>query len=392
MARLVFLTDFSEAYARELILGIVRYTQQHDKAWSMYRLPLSIRDQYGLEQVVEWAKRMKADAIIGQFYKNENVELFRQNGIIAIAQDFKERFNSIPNITGAHITAGEMGADYFIQRGFRHFAFYGIPHVVWSDERYLGFKRRIKAQGRDYTFSEFRNNNEIDIWKYDSAELLEWLVSLPKPVAIMACDDNYAYHIAEICGQHEEHSRLRIPADIALLGVDNDQTICKLSIPNLSSINQNVELGGYQTALLIENMINNPDMEFEDVVVMPTYIATRKSTDHFAVNDPHVATLLRYINTNLHTKLTIDQLVKLVPLSRRQAEQRFDHEMKCTIHDYIISLRIEKFKEQICRGKSITDAAIETGFSDVKNVSRVFKQREGITPSEYRKIMQTQIL
>ena len=107
MARVIFLTDFSEAYARELLLGMARYAHDTAQAWSLCRLPLSIRDKFGIEAVVEWALRMKADAVIGQFYNTDNVELFRKNGIIAIAQDFKKRFTTIPNI----IYWGDMDAN-----------------------------------------------------------------------------------------------------------------------------------------------------------------------------------------------------------------------------------------------------------------------------------------
>ena len=108
MARVIFLTDFSEAYARELLLGMARYAHDTAQAWSLCRLPLSIRDKFGIEAVVEWAVRMKADAVIGQFYNTDNVGLFRENGIIAIAQDFKKRFTTIPNITGPHHLAGRI--------------------------------------------------------------------------------------------------------------------------------------------------------------------------------------------------------------------------------------------------------------------------------------------
>ena len=199
MANIVFLTDFSEAYARRLLLGIARYAHDTGQAWSLHRLPLSIRDRFGIEAVVEWARRMHTHAIIGQFYDTDRVDLFAQNGIIAIAQDFKARFTTIPNITGPHYHAGRMGAEYFLKKGFHHFAFYGRCGVVWSDERYQGFRETILQANPDFTFSAFRNPSQTDLWLYDPTELTTWLKMLPKPVAIMACDDNQAYQIAEAC-------------------------------------------------------------------------------------------------------------------------------------------------------------------------------------------------
>ena len=307
MARVIFLTDFSEAYARELLLGMARYAHDTAQAWSLCRLPLSIRDKFGIEAVVEWAVRMKADAVIGQFYNTDNVGLFRENGIIAIAQDFKKRFTTIPNITGPHHLAGRMAAEYFLKKGFRNFAFYGTRGIDFSDERCQGFRETVEQANPDFTFSSLRSGAQNDLWYYDTAQLITWLQSLPKPVAIMACDDNQAYHII-----------------------------------------------------------------------------TRQSTDIYANNDPHIAEVLRYIHENISQKITVDDLVKLVPLSRRLLETRFKKSMGTSIYDYIIQTRIEKMMQLLCEGLSVSEAAAELGFSDIKNVSRTFRQLKGITPSEYR--------
>ena len=327
MARIIFLTDFSEAYARGLLLGIARYAHDTGQAWSLCRLPLSIRDKFGIEAVIDWALRMRADAVIGQFYNTDNVELFARNGIIAVAQDFKARFTTIPNITGPHYRAGQMGAEYFLKKGFRHFAFYGTRGIVWSDERYQGFRETVRRANPEFTFSALRNTSQTDLWLYDPIQLTTWLQSLPKPVAIMACDDNQAYHITEACLQAEGGGggKFRIPDDIAVLGVDNDETICRLSDPNLSSLNQNIEQGGYDVARLIDRIIRDPKAEREDVMVFPTHIVTRQSTDIYANNDPHIAEVLKYIHENISQKISVDDLVSLVPLSRRLLEEEHGH-------------------------------------------------------------------
>ena len=383
MARVIFLTDFSEAYARELLLGMARYAHDTAQAWSLCRLPLSIRDKFGIEAVVEWAVRMKADAVIGQFYNTDNVGLFRENGIIAIAQDFKKRFTTIPNITGPHHLAGRMAAEYFLKKGFRNFAFYGTRGIDFSDERCQGFRETVEQANPDFTFSSLRSGAQNDLWYYDTAQLITWLQSLPKPVAIMACDDNQAYHITEACLQ-AEGAGFRIPDDIAVLGVDNDETICRLSAPNLSSLNQNIEQGGYDVARLIDRILHDPKAEREDIMVYPTHIITRQSTDIYANNDPHIAEVLKYIHENISQKITVDDLVALVRLSRRLLESRFKKSMGTSIYDYIIQVRIEKMTQLLGEGLSVSEAASELGFSDIKNVSRTFKQLKGMTPSEYR--------
>lgn len=382
MACIIFLMDFSEGYSRGILQGVFRYTVTTHQAWNLCRLPLSIRDVYGIEGVVEWARKIKADAIVGQFYNNDPVELFAQNGIIAIAEDFKKRFNTIPNITGNHRLAGQMGADYFIKKGFSNFAFYGIRDIVWSDERMEGFQQTVEAANPNFTFSSLTSNTQDILWYYNTEHLIDWLKSLPKPVAIMAADDNQANHIVETCHQID-NNECRIPYDIAILGVDNDETLCKLSVPNLSSLNQAVEQAGYDTAQLIDRLLTDPTAQPEDIMVTPTHIITRQSTDIYATTDPNITLVLHYIHDNITKKISVEEITRLVPLSRRLLEMKFRDEIGTSIHNYITQTRIEQMVQHLNDGKSISEAAAELGLFDIKNVSRIFKQIKGMTPSEY---------
>jgi LacI family transcriptional regulator len=198
---------------------------------------------------------------------------------------------------------------------------------------------------------------------------------------MMACDDNQGQHIAEICKQ----CGLKIPEEIALLGVDNDEVICTLSDPPLSSINQAVEKGGYEAAELMDRMIRNPQKQYGDVVVYPTHIITRQSTDIFATTDKYISAVLKFIHQNTDKKLNIDQITRLAPLSRRLLENRFKQEIGLPIYSYIMNLRIEKFAHKLIETDApIVEITQELEFSDYKNIARLFKKIKGITPSEYR--------
>ena len=137
-------------------------------------------------------------------------------------------------------------------------------------------------------------------------------------------------------------------------------------------------------ARLIDRIIRDPEAEREDVMVWPTHIVTRQSTDIYANNDPHIAEVLKYIHENISQKISVDDLVSLVPLSRRLLEPRVKRSRSTSIYDYISQVRIEKMTQLLSEGMSVSEAAVELGFSDIKNVSRSFKQLKGITPSEYR--------
>jgi LacI family transcriptional regulator len=381
MAHLILLTDFSEEFAKRLLKGIVQYSKER-QPWVLCKMPLSFRDMYGIEGVIDWAKRWKANAIIAQFYNTDNVRLFKENGIVAVAQDFKSRFTEIPNITGEYHLVGKMGADYFIRKGFTNFAYYGFKNIEWSRERFEGFRNELSRHGLENSLYEYRNEDFKELWYYESEPLVAWLKSLPKPVALMVCEDNQGYHITELCKQH----RIKIPDDISLLGVDNDETVCMLSDPPLSSIDMAVEKGGYDAALLIDKMIGNPDSAPENVMINPTRIITRQSTDIYATSDKYIAVVLKYIHQNANKKICIDDLTRLVPLSRRLLEDRFKTITGMPVYSYIINLRIEKFAFQLLEtNRPIIEIAEEICFLDYKNVARQFFQIKNCTPSEFRK-------
>lgn len=381
MAKIIFLTDFTEEYAKFLLKGIVEYTKEHEP-WELCKMPLSYRVEHGVEGVLEWALDWGADAIIAQFYPTDNVSIFAENGIIAIAQDFKQRFTNIPNITGDHIAAGRMGAEYFIQRGFKNFAFYGYRGVVWSDERFIGFRETLEKKNLGKNLFEYQNIDFKDLWYYESKPLTEWLKLLPKPIAIMASDDNQAHNIIEICNKNS----IRIPEDVAILGVDNDEAVCLMSIPPLSSINQDVEKGGFEAAEMIDRLLANKGVKPYDIVVQPTHITTRNSTDTYATSNKHIQKVLKHIHINTNEKLNVDDIVNLVPMSRRLLEIKFKEVTGESIYNYILNLRIEKFILQLVEtDDAIVDIAMNLGFSDYKNISRQFKKMKGCTPLEYRK-------
>lgn len=381
MVRLILLTDFTEAFAHNLLRGILEYSKGREP-WVVCRMPPSYKQSYGIPGVLEWAKKWQADAIIAQFNDNDEVELFRENGIVALAQDFQSRFSVIPNITSRYELTGQMAADFFLQKGFRNFAFYGYKDVVWSEERYMGFLNRIMEKGLGDNFFEYKNQPLENLWYYESEPLADWIKSLPHPVALMACDDTRGNKIMEMC----QVLGINIPEEIAVLGVDNDEIICNLSEPPLSSVSLNIVKGGYEAARLIDRLIHNEATSCEDVIIQPITIVNRLSTDIYATDNPAILAALKYIHQNLANKINVDDIVKQVPLSRRLLEIRFRQVTGQSIYQYISDLRMERFSQLLLAStEPIADLAMQVGLADSKNLARQFKLWKGCTPVEYRK-------
>lgn len=381
MIRLILLTDFTEAFAHNLLRGILEYSKSREP-WVVCRMPPSYKHTYGIKGVLNWAKKWEADAIIAQFDDDDDVGLFRKNGIIALAQDYKSRFSVIPNITSRYELTGQMAADFFLQKGFRNFAFYGYKDVVWSEERGMGFRDRIVEKGFGDNFYAYQKQALDSLWYYESEPLIQWIKSLPHPIALMACDDTQANKIMEVC----RVLGINIPEEIAVLGVDNDEIICSLSDPPLSSVSLNIVKGGYESAQLIERMIQQKEQVCEDVIIQPVTIVNRLSTDIYATDNPAILAALKYIHQNLANKLNVEDIVKQVPLSRRLLEVRFRQVTGQAIYQYISDLRMERFSQLLLAStEPIADLAMQVGLADSKNLARQFKLWKGCTPIEYRK-------
>jgi LacI family transcriptional regulator len=381
MIKIILLSDFSEEYNKNLLRGITRYSKDHGP-WTFCKMPTYYRETLGIDCILKWAQEWGVNGIIGQFHNEEEVARFTDAKIPVIAQDFKERFTDVPNITGDYHLTGRLGADYFLKKGFRNFAFYGFENIVWSRERSQGFEDRIQEAGFDVHRYEHKDARGIDLWYYKPSALSDWLKSLPKPIAIMACDDNQGHHITEAA----RHAAIRIPEELAVLGVDNDEMVCDLSDPPLSSIELDSEKSGYEAARLMEQMIENKIFCARDIIVKATQVVTRHSTDIFASKDKYIVSALKYIHGNLDKNLKVDQVLKEVPLSRRSLEKRFIMTTGYPVYEYIYNQRIEKFTQKLLEtDMTIFEIALDLGLSDSKNIARQFKQIKGVTPMEYRK-------
>ena len=379
--KLLFITDFTEQFAYRFLRGIFNYSLRTEQ-WVVCKMPPAYKRELGLEGVVSWAKEWNADVVIAQFDPEDDVTLFRKNGIIALAQDFISKFKEIPNITADYDLTGCMAAEHFLSKGFKHFGFFGYNGVCWSDERCVGFKKRVEQAGFGGNFHMYDKQNIENMWYYDHSILADWLLSLPKPIAIMACDDNQGNILMQACNA----CGLKIPFDVAIIGVDNDEILCNMSDPAMSTINVDIERGGYDTAAMVERMVKDPSYAGGDIVLKPLNIVERVSSSVFATDDQAVIRALRFIQANVDKKIQVTDVLDHVPLSRRLLEQRFKRMTGCSIYTYISMQRMERFAQLLLSSNdSVSEIAARMDEFDTKSISRRFKAIKGCTPSEFRK-------
>ena len=381
--RLVYLTDFSEQFPYRLLRGIYQYAQETKEPWTVCRMPASLRDLETFDRFVSWCKEWKADVVIGQFPPKDDLQEFRRNGIIVFAQDFISMFPNVPNITADYKKTGELAAERCVARGFRNFAFFGNNGMCWSDARRDGFRDYLVEAGygdRVYIYDRQRISN---LWYYRQDLLRDWLLSLPKPVGVFCCDDNQAVILAEACNV----LGIQIPYEVAILGVDNDEILCNMANPPITSIDVDIERGGYEVAAMTVQMKHDPTYLGNDIVLQPLHIVTRESSNVITTKDVQVHQALTFIHSNLKHKITVTDVLAQVPMSRRLLEQRFLKATGKTIYQYISEQRIDLFARMLLDTKEpIANLAARMDEPDPKSLTRRFKELKGCTPSEYRKL------
>lgn len=385
MIKILLLIDYSSEFSRRFLEGLIRYSKEYGP-WIFYRLPSYYKTLYGKQGIIKWAKEWNADAFIAQ-WDHEGTNLLSELDIPIILQNYKSRSEFFSNLTGDYIATGRMAAQFFAKKKYKNFAFYGNKNALWSRERAEGYFSEVQKLGGNYYYFETEVLNEED-WNSGHIELDSWLLSLPKPIGLFACDDSFALQVSEIC----KITNINIPNEISLLGVDNDELICNLSDPPISSIVLNVEKGGYEAGRLIHQLIKKEKTSPFNIMVKPARIELRQSTEKYNLSNEYIAQVVDYIEKNFDSDIHIDTLTKMVPLSRRNLETKFKNELGVPIYQFLLNCRIEHYAYLLLTtDNSLLDIALECGFNDSKNISRIFKKFKNYTPLEYRQKFSTPI-
>ena len=183
----------------------------------------------------------------------------------------------------------------------------------------------------------------------------------------------------KICG-------IQVPEDIAILGVDDDDLLCHISDPSLSSIQMDVENGGYMTCRLLHEQLKSGSKEPFNVNISPLRIQERNSTSAQNITDPYVLKLVEVIEADYSKDLKMEDLLQTVSLSRRSIEMRFKKVTGMTIYQYLLRVRVDHLAYLLATtDRPYVDVVYDVGFRDLSNVSRTFRRFKGCSPLEWRR-------
>jgi LacI family transcriptional regulator len=405
---LVLPTEF--AYARGVLRGIIAATRERNMyAAGMPRqkrvdLPWLFRVYRGIyghssKYLARWFKDWNPDGIICQIYGDRLAKVYRDTGK-PVVELFESRAKSeFPRILPDDVATGELAARHFLERGFRHFAYFGAPWMLWSRERESGFRGEIERAFRKRAESGRANDSGPFTFKsYGSvgdsvaaafagpkerraAAMGEWLRSLPRQVALFSANDSWGFELL----QAAREAGLQVPEDVAILGVDDEALLCEIAHPPLSSIRIGAEQIGRIAVTLLDQLLRHKRPPAQIPRVAPIEVVTRQSTDVLAVDDADVAAALRHIRQHAVEGLSVKQLLDEVAVNRRTLERRFVSVLGHTPLEEIRRIRLERAKVLLQTDLPIYEVAQRCGFATPEYMATSFLQSTGMTPTAYRR-------
>lgn len=367
------LIETSNAYARGLLVGITAFQRRHEP-WSVV-LPEQERGAVP----PTWLRRWKGDGVIARIENAEIAQEVMRLGVPVVDVSAARVVPEVPWVETDDAAIAELVYRHFVERGYRHFAYCGEDRFQWSRWRRDKFVELAEAGGATcHLFAPKAGRSH----QQERSQLNAWLRSLPKPCGVMAAYDILAQQVLDAC----RDVGLAVPGDVAVVGVDNDEILCELCSPRLSSVAPDTFQTGLRAAELLHRMMNGETVAPVGYFLQPLRLVVRESSDGIAIADPQIAAAMRLIREHACDGVQVADLIERTKLSRRSLESRFRKFVGRSPHEEIVRLKIERVKALLEETKlTLADIAARAGFKHDEYLSVAFKRIVGMPPSDYRR-------
>lgn len=381
--KVALLIENSRSYGRGLLNGIARFARTRSN-WSLLHQEMTI-DSF----LPDWIKKSTISGVIARV-NTQTIEPLRQLNVPCVDVQCRQEFPGIPQVETDDKKIAQLAFEHLWERGFRRFAFCGFQFAHYSENRLRFFREQVTKANCSLSVYESPGVQNAPITSIEETGLIDlemmsaWLGSLKPLTGLFVCND--------IRGQQVLNAfrglKLAVPDDVGVIGVDDDETLCLLCDPPLSSVRPDAEQVGYRAAEILESMMNGNSAPGSVEYVAPQGVVQRMSTQVIAVEDREVARVCRFIRRHACDGIDVNDIAEFTNLSRRQLERRFRRELNRSPHEEITAAQIAKVKQLLLETQmTLEQIAPLAGYSHKERLSAVFKRETGETPGSFRRRM-----
>ena len=380
--RVALLIESSRSYGRTVLQAITAYSRVHGP-WSLY-----YEQRQTAEKPPSWLRTWRGDGIISRVDDLALARAIARTGLPAV--DLRGRVcSTMPVVKNDDRRIAEMVADHLLDRGFVHLAYCGYTGLAYSERRCEHFRACLARHGLPCPVYQSvpprprAGQREVEVAGLRrDPKLIRWLRSLPKPVGIMASNDVRGQQVLNTCRELD----IAVPEQVALVGVDNDDVLCDLADPPMSSVDLDTRRIGFEAAALLERMMAGDAPPNQHILVPPLGVIARQSSDVLAIADPDVAAAVRHIRLYAVDGLDVNDVAAKSSVSRRTLERRFARLLGRTLKAEILRVRLDRVKQLLIETDwPLSRVADRAGFLFPEYMNVAFKRELGVTPGEFRR-------
>lgn len=374
--RVAILVETGRSYPRAILRGVRRYLAEH-RPWATY---LGRHTSDG--EIPAWLSGWSGDGLLVQCFSGEMADALDRVGVPGVELRSRRHCRGRPFVGCDNREVGTLVARHFLERGYRHFAALPVPGEDFFLERTSNFAARLRTSGHGCEeLPHLPVGVPIDYERYQHG-LVAALSELPKPLAVLAANDQAGVHLLDAC----RRGGYAVPEEIAVVGAEDDATLCEFAVPEMSSVRFDGERVGYEAARILDRLMDGGGMPRGPVLVPPLGIVTRQSSDDLAIRDRLVARATRLLRDHLAEGITAGEVARRLRCSRSTLERRMKLALGRGPGEELRNLRLQRVEHLLARTNLTIDAiASQTGIAQATHLHALFRTRHGITPGEYRR-------
>lgn len=383
--RIALLFNANKVYDRHVLTGIGQYLSSTRVEWDLFMeedfrsRTVGIHHWRGDGIIADFD-----DPVVGEALCGMSLPVVAVGGSYADPANYPAGF---PYVATDNTKLVRLAYDHLIDQGLKRFAFYGLPPTPgnrWAMEREQAFLEMTRADHLEGLV--FRGSpTSAGGWGVAQEAIADWVRALPKPIGIIAVTDARARHLLQACIVAD----VPVPAEIAVVGIDNDPMAQLLSRIPLTSVIQGAEEMGHTAARLLHQMLHGGRPTQQRIIVPPKGINVQASSRHVPMNNPHVMRALHHIRQYACLGIKTDQVADYVGVSRTLLEEHFKRELKLTVHQAILQHKLQTAQQMLADATvPLADVAVRSGFTSLQYMYAVFRRELGCTPRQYAEAVQ----